>query len=138
MNSELTPEDRNLRQTVAWPLTCANNYPAHVAPHVLGSDMTPIINAVFNVLKDAGYTSPVSDLDILVDQRYYREPDNRSDLVWIIIPHPETPKVIDVIDYEATDYRAARNKHGEVKTFRTSKEAVKWAKRHPKRVTKSS
>lgn len=56
MNSELSPEDRKLRQTIAWPLTCANNYPDHVAPHVLGADMSPIINAVFNALKDAGYT----------------------------------------------------------------------------------
>lgn len=80
----------------------------------------------------------MSDLDIIVDQRHYRDPDNRSDLVWIIIPHADTPVVIDVIDYEASDYRAARNKHGEIKTFRSSKAAVKWAKRHPKRVTKSA
>lgn len=80
----------------------------------------------------------MSALDIIVDQRFYRDPDNRGDLVWIIIPDAETPEVIDVIDYEVTDYRAARNKHGEIKTFRTAKKAVKWAKLHPKRVTKSS
>lgn len=55
MNPELTPEERKLRQTIAWPLTSANNYPKHVAPHVLGADMTPIIDAVFAALKDAGY-----------------------------------------------------------------------------------
>lgn len=79
----------------------------------------------------------MSELEILVDQRCHAGPD-RTGLVWIIIPDPHLPEVIDVIDYEVSDYRAARNKHGEVKTFRTAKKAVKWAKKHPKRVTKSS
>lgn len=55
MTSELSPEDAKLRQTIAWPLTDASNYPKGVAVHVLGRDMTPIIDAVFAALKREGY-----------------------------------------------------------------------------------
>lgn len=55
MTSELSPEDRELRRTVAWPLTDVNNYPTEVAVHVLGTDMTPIIDAVFAALQSEGY-----------------------------------------------------------------------------------
>lgn len=55
MASELSPEDSKLRQTIAWELTNAGNYPKPVAVQVLGRDMTPIIDAVFNALKREGY-----------------------------------------------------------------------------------
>lgn len=55
MSPELSPEDRELRRTVAWELTDASNYPKHVAAQVIATDMTPIIDAVFAALKREGY-----------------------------------------------------------------------------------
>ena len=55
MPSELSPEDQDLRRTIAWPLTDCANYPEGVSVQVLGRDMTPIIDAVFNALKREGY-----------------------------------------------------------------------------------
>lgn len=55
MTSELSHEDRELYQTVALPLTSVNNYPDRVGMQVWGTDMTPIIDAVFAALKREGY-----------------------------------------------------------------------------------
>lgn len=52
-------------------------------------------------------------------------------LAWIIV---RGPKIIDVFDYEANDYIAARGKHGTVKTFYSVRSARTWANKHPERM----
>lgn len=52
-------------------------------------------------------------------------------VVWIIVRGPE---IIDVFDYEANDYIAAKDKYGQVKTFYSVAAARKWANKHPERL----
>lgn len=68
------------------------------------------------------------------DKRFARDENDRGDLTWIISVADDEPVIIDVFDYEAQDYIAAKNKHGNVKTFSTPDEARIWALKHPDRL----
>lgn len=84
------------------------------------------------ILADALDNLAISSMK--VEERFFT--DDRSGLVWIIITgtDEEEPHIIDVWDYEASDYFGAKDKHGNVKTFATREEARDWARKHPKRL----
>lgn len=49
--------DVDLYHSLAWQLTDAQNYPRKLQPHVLGTDMQPLIDVVFLRLKEDGQTT---------------------------------------------------------------------------------
>jgi hypothetical protein len=50
---DLTPEDRRLRNAIANVLVNGSNYPPKVTPRILGQDMTPLIDKVFEAVNAA-------------------------------------------------------------------------------------
>lgn len=71
---------------------------------------------------------------ITVDRRFPSARHQDGDLAWIIL---YGGTIIDVFDYEASGYPAARDKHGNVKVFRTPwntlPDVKAWARKHPER-----
>lgn len=60
MSNLLFPDrDTDLYRALSWQLTDAQNYPEHIQPHVLGSDMSPLVDAVYSALKADGYTKDI-------------------------------------------------------------------------------